>query len=238
MPLSNDNKEEYIKDQKVSVTKSVKSPIVVRRESINLEQDPYVKNQFYLTFEYTTLQNTSIYMYLNASFNQSEQCFIGNPQFPVFMSGVSRTPDEKTYIKFISNDIKLNIEQYLQMKSHDINLTDIILEMVNDSGDSFAIYAKIIPSNNNQSHKIKVEYLKFKFNGVWYNIYDVYGLANREKGEDADCEICCATPKNSIFLPCRHSYACKDCATQLRIRDPKCPVCRQKVTDSIVLDVQ
>ena len=41
-----------------------------------------------------------------------------------------------------------------------------------------------------------------------------------------DCEICCSVRKNSVFEPCKHSYACYDCAQNLRKRGIPCPICR------------
>jgi hypothetical protein len=42
------------------------------------------------------------------------------------------------------------------------------------------------------------------------------------------CEICCTNKRDTYFLPCRHSYACKECAMMLRIRGNGCPICRKR----------
>lgn len=58
------------------------------------------------------------------------------------------------------------------------------------------------------------------------------------------CEICCCNQKNSVFIPCMHSYTCKECAIMIRMKDPRCPVCRQSkfefyskdISDSLILN--
>jgi hypothetical protein len=43
--------------------------------------------------------------------------------------------------------------------------------------------------------------------------------------EDPDCLVCCAMPRNTVLLPCRHSCCCSQCLARL----DKCPVCRAAV---------
>ncbi len=43
--------------------------------------------------------------------------------------------------------------------------------------------------------------------------------------EDPDCLVCCAQPRNTVLLPCRHSCCCASCLARL----DKCPVCRAAV---------
>jgi hypothetical protein len=87
---------------------------------------------------------------------------------------------------------------------------------------------KIYPEykdNKLVGYKLKPEYQKIKVNGQWFGLTDVYGL----NSESSECEICCTNRRNSIFLPCKHSYACKDCAIKLRLRGNNCPVCRLRI---------
>eukprot|EP00667_Euglena_gracilis_P006776 EG_transcript_6838 len=50
------------------------------------------------------------------------------------------------------------------------------------------------------------------------------GLADHDDGED--CVICLAEPRNTLVMPCRHMCLCSDCASMLRQRTNKCPICR------------
>ena len=43
--------------------------------------------------------------------------------------------------------------------------------------------------------------------------------------EDEDCLVCCAEPKNTILLPCRHCNCCTTCLARM----DKCPVCRAPI---------
>ncbi|KAI9189915.1 hypothetical protein H9P43_001348 [Blastocladiella emersonii ATCC 22665] len=46
-------------------------------------------------------------------------------------------------------------------------------------------------------------------------------------GQQPECIVCMADPKDTMVLPCRHLCLCKDCAQQLRKQSDKCPMCRQ-----------
>lgn len=94
-------------------------------------------------------------------------------------------------------------------------------------------FCKIIPKNNDLNQcTIKSLFQQCKlFSSDWYRLEDIYGLTT----EDKLCEICCSNNKNTYFVPCKHSYACKDCAIMLRIKGNGCPICRQAISDSIVL---
>ena len=95
-----------------------------------------------------------------------------------------------------------------------------------------AIFFSITFKPGTDDYKIKYLYQKVKVRGSqWYNVEDIYGLTS----EDNLCESCCTNPRNSFFLPCKHSYTCAECAMLIRTKDDKCPICRQKITDSVVL---
>lgn len=57
----------------------------------------------------------------------------------------------------------------------------------------------------------------------WFKIENIYGI----NSEESLCEICCTNKKNSYFLPCKHWFACSECAILLRIKGNGCPICRQ-----------
>lgn len=94
-------------------------------------------------------------------------------------------------------------------------------------------FCKIISNNNDLNQcKIKSLFQQCKLlSSDWYRLEDIYGLTT----EDKLCEICCTNNKNTYFVPCKHSYACKDCAIMLRIKGNGCPICRKPISDSIVL---
>lgn len=50
-----------------------------------------------------------------------------------------------------------------------------------------------------------------------------------EDGDDDECIVCCAEPKSTVLLPCRHLCCCATCLGRM----DKCPICRSPV-DSYV----
>ena len=66
---------------------------------------------------------------------------------------------------------------------------------------------------------------------IYFKFIDIYGLTT----EDNLCAICCVNPRNTFFLPCKHSYTCQECAILIRAKDDKCPICREKIKDSVIL---
>ena len=107
--------------------------------------------------------------------------------------------------------------------------SDLIIELValNEENNSveciFCTFCKVFPDAGGKNYKIKPEMQKLKVNNTWFDIQDIYGFTS----DNYECEICCSTKKNTIFLPCKHSYACKDCAIMIRIKGNNCPICRQ-----------
>lgn len=56
--------------------------------------------------------------------------------------------------------------------------------------------------------------------GVVLSVRDTF-----TEDDDEDCLVCCAEPKNTILLPCRHMCCCTTCLARM----DKCPVCRAPV---------
>jgi len=52
--------------------------------------------------------------------------------------------------------------------------------------------------------------------------------------EIPECVICLSEPSNIIFLKCGHYCVCVDCNKQLKKRC--CPLCREKILDTITRD--
>ncbi len=145
-------------------------------------------------------------------------------------------------LTFFNPIINIDIEYFLNTKIFDNRHSDVVIEMIALSEKNvpecvFCTLCKIYPDSN--SYKIKPEMQKFKVNNTWFDIQDVFGFTS----DNTECEICCSTKKNTIFLPCKHSYACKECAIMIRIKGNHCPICRNSIyniildiTDSIVIE--
>jgi hypothetical protein len=134
-------------------------------------------------------------------------------------------------IVFLSQNVYIDIKEFLSNKLYDTQHSDVVIEIIicdketNCVDGIFTTMCKVFPDYKNnklEGYKIKPLRQKIKVNEQWFDITDVYGL----NSEENECEICCCKRRNSIFLPCKHSYACKECAIQLRLRGNNCPICR------------
>jgi late competence protein required for DNA uptake (superfamily II DNA/RNA helicase) len=128
---------------------------------------------------------------------------------------------------------------YLDRKIYDNQHHDLIIEMLAFAKDSsntvesvFCTFCKIYPQQTGTSIRIKPEMQKLKVNQSWFDIQDIYGFSP----DNNECEICCSEKKNTIFLPCKHSYACKNCAIMVRVKGNNCPICRQAISDSVIIE--
>ena len=123
---------------------------------------------------------------------------------------------------------------FLDNKVFDNRHSDLIIELIALSSDDtpeciFCTFCKVIPDKDGKNFKIKPELQKLKVNSTWFDIQDIFGFTS----DNNECEICCNTKKNTIFLPCKHSYACKECAIMIRIKGNNCPICRQGINKQI-----
>jgi len=51
------------------------------------------------------------------------------------------------------------------------------------------------------------------------------------EAEEHRCPICLDKPKKTLAMPCRHLFACGECAGKLQTRT--CPICRGDIHDTI-----
>jgi hypothetical protein len=86
------------------------------------------------------------------------------------------------------------------------------------------------------SFKTKTESQKLKIKNNWFDLFAVYGLDASTDSSSNDCEACCSKKKNTVFLPCKHSYSCSDCSPIVRNPWNKCPVCRQFIKDCLIIN--
>lgn len=62
--------------QKTTLTQAIRNPIKVDRNSMNLENDAFYKNKWYIKFKYTSEIPVYINCYLNAIFDENPQDFM------------------------------------------------------------------------------------------------------------------------------------------------------------------
>ena len=224
--------------QEKKQTVAYQNPIKIDRNSVKLEQDAYQRNIFYITFEYSCDRTVYANFYFNAEFTPSNQNSFFTPSEPFKKNTIQIWFPAGQKTKFQDPNLKIDVDYFLKNRVYSRKHVDLIMELYvkDNSGQNveciLATFCSIIFKPGTDDFKIKYLYQKCKVqNSQWYDIEDIYGLTT----EDNLCEICCTNPRNTFFLPCKHSYTCQDCAILIRSKDDKCPICRQKVTDSVIL---
>ena len=218
-------------------TMAYQNPIRIDRNSIKLEQDAYEHHIFYITFDYTCDRTCYANFYFNAEFTPLNK-EIFTPSEPFKDKIIKIWFPQAKNSKFQDPSLKIDVDYFLKNRVYDKKLTDLAIELyvMDDSKQNvecvLAIFCSITFKPNTNDFKLKYLHQKVKVKGGdWNDIEDIYGITS----EDNLCEICCTNPRNTFFLPCKHSYTCQECAILIRSKDDKCPICRQKVTDSVVL---
>ena len=219
-----------ISQQKTVQTQAYKNPILLDKNSISLEKDPFNKNNYYITFLYTAERLINANFYFNASFNPKAQNQIYYTPTNAFINyKLNATLQPGKNVKCEEKNITIDMDYFMNNRIIQQNLTDIIIELytfdINGNCLEFILSTFCKIYNQNNEFKIKPLYQKCKvYQTDWYDMEDIFGLTT----EDEICEICCTNKKDTFFLPCRHSYACRECAMMLRIRGNGCPICRQR----------
>ena len=226
------------KQQETLNTKAFQNPMKVDKNSIRLERDAYNQEIFYITFDYTCDRTIYGNFYFNASYNPSntEEVFIPSEAFYDKTIKIWFPPGKEQ--KFQDPNLKINAEYFVKNKVYSRKLIDLVMEfyVYDDTKQNvqciLAIFCGITFKPGTSDFNLKCLMQKVKVSGSdWYDVEEIYGLTTDEN----ICEICCTNPRNTFFLPCKHSYTCQECSILIRAKDDKCPICRQNITDSVVL---
>ena len=235
---SSANIKQLSEQQEKLNTTAFQNPIKIVRNSITLEQDAYNRSFYYISFEYTCDRTVYANIYFNTEFNPSNKDTPFIPSPPFINKTINICFQAGQNVKFQDPNLKMDMEYFIRNRVYDKKLIDLILELyVMDDNRQFvectlATFCSITFKPGTYDYKIKYLYQKVKVRGSqWYHIEDIYGLTT----EDNLCSICCVNPRNTFFLPCKHSYTCQECAILIRAKDDKCPICREKISDSVIL---
>ena len=99
----------------------------------------------------------------------------------------------------------------------------------NDSKEIILISLFNIEKKENNELDIKCVSQKLKKHNYFFELKDIYDGA----GANGKCVICYTNNRNTIFVNCRHSCCCQNCANAL---NPKvCPLCKNVIQDIIFL---
>lgn len=236
-----------IEHQKSSKKKTYKNPIILLKSSLKLEKDSTKQNIHYIVFKYTSLLDFKVKINFNAILKNDEiMCNQSLP--PIEICNLPKS-DENT---FFQKEAFIDIENYFIKHKDDIisdrGYFDVIIELLalKENGEVecvFASFCNLVPfkndnnsSSNTFSSKIKCDLQKLKVKSCWFEMHSIFGLDPNIDSSSNDCEACCTRKKNTIFLPCKHSYACSGCSMVSRLPHNQCPLCRQIVTDCLIID--
>ena len=235
-----ESREDIIKEN-TKHTKSYKFPIMIKHDNLFLERDSIERNIFYISFKYTSLYDFDVNIYFNPEEhfdNKEEEYFKPTENFKNYILKANNVKSGTNEI-FLEKECKMDLNYFIENKIYDINLNDMIIECIIKKNNKkiyiLELCSKIIKIPNKDEFKLKVDNEKIQIKNKWYSIQDIYGLKDNKDGEN-DCEACYSNLKNTVFLPCMHSYACDKCAVFVRLRGNKCPLCRQKIKETLLID--
>lgn len=232
-----------IEHQKVKTAKSYRNPVMLYKSSLKLERDAQNLSLNYISFKYTSLRNFDLKISLNSQFKNNDIEI--NKNFPIIYKTNIEKSNECIFfdksVYFDSNKYFINDKDLINI---DKGCYDIVIELIvkNENEEvecSLASFCNLIPfkkENDSLSAKIKCDIQKLKIKGVWFDMHMVFGLDTSIDNSSNDCEACCSKKKNTIFLPCKHSYACSSCSVIVRLPHNQCPLCRQVVSDCLIID--
>ena len=222
--------------EKTKKTKSYESPIMIKNNQISLEKDAYERNIFYVTFNYISLSSFDVEIFFNAEehFTKEKDEFISSEAFSSLSVKIENIPESKDG-SFVDKRAKIDMDYFNGNKIFDQMYHDLIVVCTinyKNTQCKLANYLKIVKNQHDDAYHTKSEIEKIKIKGVWFDMHNIYGLESNTN----ECEACYTNKKNTVFLPCMHSYACSDCAVSVRIRGNKCPLCRTKITDTLIIE--
>lgn len=129
-------------------------------------------------------------------------------------------------VSFLDKHALFDLRKFTECKDEIEDSYDVALEIVPTSGGHpllFVTLCRITSEDGGLNIKIKTELQRLKVQGIWIDMYEVFNCA-LDAGE---CLICCTSERSTIFLPCKHSCTCSNCAHSLRMRNNPCPICKK-----------
>lgn len=249
--------EQYF-HKKMKHAKNYHFPISIS-SNIYFEKDILSITKYFISFKYSSKYDFDLVIFLNAE-EDFQHKFSERDFFP---SKFFREVIEKKNVKgggnnllFLEKDCFIDLEKYNENKLFDKDYYDLIIECLTKQNKyKLAIYCRIIScynynNSNNENYKIKPIKSKICLKDIWFDSQAVFGLENENSdisnrntiiSEDNNekknlCEACLTNEKNVIFLPCMHSYTCENCTVNVRLTRNKCPLCREKIKETVCID--
>ncbi|XP_058077772.1 probable E3 ubiquitin-protein ligase LUL4 [Magnolia sinica] len=240
----------YVEHQKATTVRNV---VNLHKETIRLEVDERNPDSHLVSFTFDAVVDGSITIYYFAK--EGTNCSF-SPQYPDI------TPVRIPFQKGLGQKLRqpsgtgidlgfFALDDLLKPAPDDVYPLVISAEAC--SSPSFPtdeqlaqsppthaqITQAVIEKKHNEPFQVKVIKQILRFDGVRYELRELFGMVNPSEAEfdDSDpgkeCVICLSEPKDTAVLPCRHVCMCSECAKVLRLQSNKCPICRQPVEQLI-----
>jgi len=237
-----------INQPQVKYTKAYKNPTLLKRNTIKFDRDAVNQSLYFISFEYDSLLDFNLSIYFNATKIPNVNS-LTQPHFTVGRNFANNTIQlicqRGEARKYSDQFLFVDVDFFIQNKIPLNDSFDVIIEMASYSAPNkiesklatyLNISEEVINAERRTIHKIKVIKQEIFIEGKWLIMHDVFGLP----GESAsfECEICCTNKRNTVFLPCKHSYTCSNCSHSLRMRNNPCPICRNAITDFLIIENQ
>ena len=233
----------------------IKNPILLLKETLTLELDSISRNKYYIKFNYDSLLNFNCFISFKVSKNKSkknlsklvnispekyELSYISNSNIN---TKIFKDLPKGKNVQFLDEKAFIDIDEFNKERKGDNKKEfDISIEMVpilDKNSDDFKNKNEIVFVNlcnlvvHNGHYEIKTMKQEFKSLGLWFSLYDIFDSSN-----NGLCLICYNNKCNTITIPCNHSFACVLCANHIKNNEKKCPICKNDVTDIIIINLK
>ncbi|CAH0382842.1 unnamed protein product [Bemisia tabaci] len=237
----------YPPPQASEPTKTLKSLVNIRKESLKFVRPPDEKNgsngyNIEFTFDCDARCSITIHYFATEEYLTSGMAYV--PRDPnlssepiQFKRGAGQTYVNTQHVfdpsKFSNEELLYSPEkEVIPVAIHCI--VDEGPEEVRQSHTTIAV----VEHHSDGTYVLKALKQKLFVDGLCYLLQEIYGIENKnnelakmssqDEPEDGGCEcvICMCDVRDTLILPCRHLCLCNACADSLRYQANNCPICR------------
>ena len=235
-----ENREQIIREN-IKHTKTYKFPILIKPNDIKFEKDSIKLNLYYIVIKYSSSLIFDINIYFDCSFDLEKQIITSSSKFKDLNLNFKNIKSGNNEL-FMEKNCSIDLEFFLKNKTTYKNYYDMIIECIvyknktqNQIKCKLFNICKIIKIQEKNDFKCKIDNQKLFIKNKLFDMNNIFGLEG-DFEENKECEVCYNNLRNTIFLPCYHSYACEQCAILVRLKGNKCPLCRHKINDFLLID--
>ena len=235
-----ENREQIIREN-IKHTKTYKFPILIKPNDIKFEKDSIKLNLYYIVIKYSSSLIFDINIYFDCSFDLQKQIITSSNTFKDLNLNFKNIKPGNNEL-FMEKNCSIDLEFFLKNKTTYKNYYDMIIECIvyknktqNQIKCKLFNICKIIKIQEKNDFKCKIDNQKLFIKNKLFDMNNIFGLEG-DFEENKECEVCYNNLRNTIFLPCYHSYACEQCAILVRLKGNKCPLCRHKINDFLLID--